>query len=81
MLFRFYPLLVFVFKRLTVETLVMMTRQSQGLDFWVEPHGGHVADEDQEDVDQFRPTKSLGAVEPRRTPRFFHTKNISDMMI
>eukprot|EP00435_Cladocopium_sp_Y103_P075903 s11_g68.t1 len=37
----------------------------EGLDFWVEPRGGHVADEDQdtvhagveEDADQFRPTK------------------------
>jgi len=29
----------------------------EGLDFWVEPRGGHVADEDQEDSDQFRPTK------------------------
>jgi len=28
----------------------------EGLDFWVEPQGGHIADEDQEDVDQFRPT-------------------------
>lgn len=35
--------------------------QLQGLDFWVEPQGGHIADEDQDRVKRTKKTKGGGS--------------------